>query len=673
MRATVFIIASCLVFISTQLFADKAPIKFGKVSMEELQMESYPGDPDAEAAILCDYGETRIIYTSAGFQIMSERTCRVKIFNKEGLDWADWTLYFYDGDNIDENINGLKGYTYNLENGKIVEEKLSKDNIYEEESSETQRALKFTMPKVKEGSVIEFTYKKTSDYFTLIDKWYFQRTIPVKHSEYIFESPEYFRYMPVEQGYARLDIRENFTNTGSASFTSKSRNSGYTGGTNYSNHTVKYTIYGTRFVAKDVPALKSEKYSPKLFNFLTSIEYQLSTVQWPQEPIKKILSDWGEINKMFLESENFGNQMKPRNFYKDDLAKIKLASQNDVALVYNIYRFISNNIEWDGKTGFYADNGIRKTYMDKTGNDADINLLFISMCRAAGLTANPVIMSTRSHGLVNPIYPIMSKYNYVIAEVNINGTNILVDATQSGLPLGLIPERCLNQMGRRICETNSNWVALVPYKGRESVSFCQAKIEDDGSVAGLIQEKLSGYAAIDAQFEIETDGMDKFKEKIIENYTNTEIKNVSVELDKDKVDVVEKFDFVSKGLSTKAGKMMYINPLLEEEDSENPFKNEKRELPVDFGSPIKITRNITLTIPEGYAVEEIPESIHLALPENAGEFRYQIRQLGNNLQIVSLFEVKKTFYSHDEYPYLRNFFSMVFEKQGEQLVLKKQN
>jgi hypothetical protein len=277
MRAKVFIIASCLIFISFELFADKAPIKFGKVSKEELQMESYPGDPDAEAAILCDYGETKIIYTAAGFQIVSERTCRIKIFKKEGFKWADWSLYFYDSDNINENISGLKGNTYNIENGKIVEEKLRKDNIYEEESSKNQKALKFTMPKVKEGSVIEFTYKKTSDYFTLIDKWYFQRTIPVKHSEYIFESPEYFRYMPVEQGYARLDVRENFTNSGSALFTTKHRSSGYAVRTEMSNHSVSYTINGTRYLAKDVPALKSEKYSPKLSNFLTSIEYQLST------------------------------------------------------------------------------------------------------------------------------------------------------------------------------------------------------------------------------------------------------------------------------------------------------------------------------------------------------------------------------------------------------------
>ncbi len=41
---------------------------------------------------------------------------------------------------------------------------------------------------------------------------------------------------------------------------------------------------------------------------------------------------------------------------------------------------------------------------------------------------------------------------------------------------------------------------------------------------------------------------------------------------------------------------------------ENPFKQEVREYPVDFGYPKQEKYNININIPEGFVVESMPES-----------------------------------------------------------------
>jgi hypothetical protein len=57
---------------------------------------------------------------------------------------------------------------------------------------------------------------------------------------------------------------------------------------------------------------------------------------------------------------------------------------------------------------------------------------------------------------------------------------------------------------------------------------------------------------------------------------------------------------------------------------ENPFKQELRQYPVDLGI-LQNKLNITIEIPDGYAVETIPEGLNIV--DGIGTFKYII---GNN-------------------------------------------
>jgi hypothetical protein len=72
------------------------------------------------------------------------------------------------------------------------------------------------------------------------------------------------------------------------------------------------------------------------------------------------------------------------------------------------------------------------------------------MLRAVEIPADPVIISTIDNGMVHPIYPIITKYNYLIVRATIDGKTVLLDATEKDVPFGLLPYRCLNQRGYAI-------------------------------------------------------------------------------------------------------------------------------------------------------------------------------------------------------------------------------
>jgi hypothetical protein len=55
-----FTVAFCTFSVLTSL-AQKSPIKFGDIPLEDLKMTTYPQDSSAHAVILTDYGESYLV------------------------------------------------------------------------------------------------------------------------------------------------------------------------------------------------------------------------------------------------------------------------------------------------------------------------------------------------------------------------------------------------------------------------------------------------------------------------------------------------------------------------------------------------------------------------------------------------------------------------------------
>ncbi|HBH04991.1 MAG TPA: hypothetical protein DDX92_00120 [Flavobacteriales bacterium] len=672
--ANIFTLSAALFVFTLDHIASELPFKFGKIKDEVVKAKAIAAFPNADAVVLYDYGTVDFDYTQTkGFTIILERTCRIKILKNSGYDWAQERILLYDDDEIEEKVIGLKGNTYNYENGKVVKTKLGKEHIFREDQTDTWQTLSFTLPQVKEGSVIEFTYRKSTNYFSYIDPWYFQRSIPVQHSEYIFKAPEFFNYMPVEQGYVELDVREPITESDKITFTEKERDGMTRSKTNYSTQSIDFMTNGTRYVARNVPGLKEEPKAPELKSFQTHVAYQLSTVRYPGSPIEKVLSDWEKINKELMENPNFGGECKPRSFYKEALSEIKANNTETADQIAAIHQHVRNKTSWNGVNAYFASNGIRKTYINGEGNSADINLLLVSMLKSAGYESNPVILSTRSNGMVNPSFPIMRNYNYVVAEVIVGNNSILLDATDPNLPAGLLPKRVLNNRGRRISMKGSDWVLLRPYLGENQVIYVNSKLDANGTISGKWQSKYSGYSTWKIKAEKGESGEDLFIKDRIGEMENGEVENYSLTPYDDKYEYAESFDFQAEGYATVAPNVIYLNPFAVEHDFKNPFKDNERLLPVDLIVPKSQTQNVTIQIPEGYVVDEIPEQVNVQLPNEDGQFKYTIRSFGGMIQLQSVIEINRTFYSSTEYSMLKEFFDLIFQKTSEEIVLKRKS
>lgn len=653
-------------------FGQKAPIKFGDVSMEDMKMTIYNKDSSASAVILADYGDSQITYSQiTGFSVTFERIRRIKILKKEGYQWANFEIPLYGSQGKDETYSGLKAYTYNLEGGKIVETKMKNDAVFKEQTNENWKQIKFTLPNVKEGSVLEVSYKVSSPYWVNLRDWEFQSTIPTKLSEYRTRIPEYFSYQKYMQGYIALNVNESTSAQKSITITSSERSEGSNVRTSFSNDKIDYLEAQSRWAAYDIPAFKEEPHMSSYKDYLSKINFELASVQMPNQTVKSYLGSWEIINRELLETEDFGGVVQRSAFLNKKIEDLTAGMSEANQKIAAIYSYVKGNVEWDKTYRKFTDGNFKRVLDEKKGNSAEINLLLTSMLQKAGFSADPVLISTRENGTVREEIPMSSQFNYVVCAVTANEKTFLLDATDRSLPMNMLPERCLNGRGFVISKSNSRWISLYPNFKSKSVTSVDLVLDAEGILKGKIVMSNDGYDAQRVRNKYQSKGEAEYLKNLAESHSwqlqKSEFENVS----KVSESVKEVHEVILENHVQSAGGIIYLNPILKDRIETNPFKLEKREYPVDFKSPFEKLLTGKITMPEGYIIDELPKPKVLALPNGAGRYTYSISQLANSISITSLLTINKSLFSQTEYEGLREFFNQIVSKQAEQIVIKK--
>jgi hypothetical protein len=668
---------ACLVFfcslvIPCVLFAQKPPVKFGDVSKEELSMTSYDKDSTASAVILADFGESAIRYRqNIGFSLDFERTTRIKILTKDGLHWGDFSIQLYKSGSSEEKLVGLKAVTYNVESGKIVESKLKNDAIFREEYDANRDIVKITCPNVREGSVVEVTYTVNSPFMFNFQDWDFQTTVPTVISEYRAQIPEYFNYDKYTKGYVTLAVIDQTTASNSIRLTSFERGEGWSAGSQANTDVIEYMDAKHRWVAVDVPAFKPEPYMTSMHDYITGINFELSFIKYPNEPVKQIMGSWADINKTFSENERFAGQITGNAFLKKTVQEIIAGKTSPEEQISSIVNYVKENVAWDGGARMYPSLPLKKVLENKKGNSADINLLIGAMLEKAGIAVAPVLLSTRGHGLLRIATPIASQFNYVICVANANDKSYLLDGTERFLPLGLLPERCLNGQGFAVSKEGFKWIPLESKFKTRVVTSADLTLTSDGALTGKLKLDCNGYAALENRKKYILDGENEFLKDFVGSHAwelkSTQIQNANNVQN----NFTQEHSLVINENMVVAGDMIYLDPFVRHGQRENPFKSEVREYPVDFGSPLEQTFFFKLAVPDGYAVDELPKSKVITMPENGARYIYNIAHSGNQITVTSMFHINKSLFSQLEYPFLREFYNQIVAKQAEQIVLKR--
>jgi hypothetical protein len=668
---------------SLVVYGQADPIKFGKPDLQDFDPKNFVADSADEAVILCDYGHSRFDMVNNDFKIIYERVLRIKILKKSGYDWTTLKVPLYKKDQQEEKLTALRGFTYNMVNGQLTKDKLESSAVFTEQSTANNSIKKFTLPNVRVGSVIEVAYTVSSDFLFNFQDWQFQHSIPVRWSEYRASIPEYFDYKMLMQGYEPLALQERnesigqftirwaggFTNTGGGFSSGSGRQQA-----GAESVTARVTNY--RWAMEKVPAFHDEPFMTTSDDFVARIDFELAGVRWPNEPYRSVAGSWEKINTSLLDEERFGTQLKRGGFLKEKVAAIVAQHTEPAARIAAVHQLVRESVKHNGHNSFYATSTLRHSYDQHTGNTADVNLLLIALLRDAGFEANPVLLSTRDHGMINQSLPLLSKFNYVVAHVALpDKREMLVDATEDLLPCGTLPTRCLNGQGRLIMPQvkDSRWIELQPTDRYVEYRRVELKLDEHGALTGTVHQEHGGYGAQYQRERLRAKGEKKYIEELAKGHEGWSVKKYTFQQQNDLLKPLAlDYDFAVAGADEPAT-TLYLNPLHEFDSAKNPFVHEDRRFPVNFGAAMEETTLLTITLPAGYVTEELPKQAIVDLPDNGGRFMYSVTTNAGTVQLVSRMNLRKPVYSAEEYAYLREFYSRMLAKHAEQIVVKKKS
>ena len=663
-------VCSILILAAFQSHAqEKSKVKFGKVSPEDFAETSYSIDTSASAVVIADIGSTEIKGNTKGnFSLEFKRFRRARIMNKNGYDIANVEIGLYTDGKAEEDLRSLKAVTYNLENGKVVETKLDvKEAVFKDKINKNFVIKKFTFPNIKEGSIIEYEYKLTSDFLFNLQPWEFQGEHPRLWSEYNVTMPEFYYYVTIMQGYVPFTFTDRKQRR--ESFTVMDNNT--SGATQRGSFSASVTDY--RWVIKDVPPIKEESYTSTVRNHISRLEFQLAEVRDPFIP-RKIMSTWPEVAKRLLEDESFGYSINRGNGWLNDvMGDATLGASKDLEKARNIFAYVRDNMTCTNYNRRTIDKNLKDVLKSRNGSEAEINLLLTAMLLKADLNAEPVILSTRSNGYTYPLYPLIDKFNYVITRLNIDGNYYYLDASRPRLGFGRLSYDVYNGHARVVDRdaTPLEFLSDSLVEGKLTSVFI---INDkDGNMTGSIQHAPGYFESYSLRNRVKENGKDQFFNEIKKSFTG------EVEISEPAIDSLDKYDFpvivrYKFDMDNGDEDIIYFNPLLSEAWKENPFKSAERNYPVEMPYTIDQTYLLRLDVPKGYTVDELPKQIVVKLNEDDdGFFEYRLSESNGAISLRSRIKINRAFFMPEEYEMLREFFNLVVKKHSEQIVFKKKS
>lgn len=625
--------------------------EFGKLGNAEINLTQYNKDTSAEAVVLFDTGESFFASTENGFEVVYERSTRIKILSEAGLKYAEFEIPYYREGNIYEKIYDFVGYTYNPVDGKLNKTAVNISDAHDEKINEFWTLKKIAMPDVRVGSIVEIKYRLVSQRVFNLRDWEFQWGIPVVFSQYKVKMIPFYSYSWLLQGANKFDVKESYEDTGTnrqfgpASFRDMVH------------------IYGM----KDVPALKDEEFITTRQDYIIKIDFQLAKINHLNGSVEKILTTWPNMLKELSGHSDFGRYIdKSQKMEKKLLDQEEMAKLSKPEKFNYIVNYVKENYKWDGYNAKFATKSPNDFVKDKIGNTADINLFLTGLLRSSGIDANPVILSTRNHGKIKYDYPYNHFFNYVVVLADIDGKLTLTDATEMYCSNERIPVKAINDKGLVVKGEEPQWVQLKSLVSSKIQTNILVEIKDD-FVDAKIVKSYTEYDALAMRNGVGEDA-NKIKEGISEEgYVIDEASILVSNAEKITEPYVLKYNV--KAPTEKINEKLYVSPFLREPIKSNPLKQNARTYPIDMTYPIIRVFNAIVTIPEGYQADFIPQDTEIK--NNLFELSYKVIKEANRINVIFQYYFKSSEYSADNYARIKSYFYEIVKKGNEKIVLIK--
>jgi len=641
---------------------------FGPITPADLALKDNPADPGAAAMVLLDEVTTRDDQRYESHHLI------IKIFTDQGRDRASVELYYMERLSSIEEIRGRTVHadgTISIFDGRVFDSTLVRNRRLK------LHVKKFALPAVAAGDVIEYAWIRrwksgVDDLFTHPERYELHSVYSRLSTSWELQGDLYVReahYSLYPAKGARVDWVV-FPPTPAAEI----KHDGGTGA-------IRLDLANMPAIEKEEFSLPDEMLRPTAhFFYVAGTTFSSPSFFWQavgerraetyERFVGKSKAIRGLVETLITPSDS--SDVKLRKLYARTRQLRLLSVQNERS---------EAELKREGlRENRNVDDVLKRGYA--WSNEA--NLFFIALLRAAGFSAYPVELRSRDFGYLEPAVWDETQLNAMIVavEVPLMGTRFF-DPASRYCPYGLVP---WEETGQRGLATRKTLADFVNVPGPEPGAAVTKRESDlvlsaDGTLEGNLRVTYTGQTALEWRREgndLDADGRRRLIEDEIKRWlgAGAVVDAVSVDAwsDGDQPLRVDAHVRIPAYAQVTPRRMLgALNPFTR--NAKNPFTRSTRKTPVYFKYAMHGTDDVTIRLPEGYALEQLPPTTRF--DNEAGWFERtaigysQSDGTGQaSFKVQRQFETKGFAFPAADYALVRKLHDFVTATDIEQFVLR---
>jgi hypothetical protein len=433
------------------------------VTPDELKMSAEPKAPGAPAIYLFrqvdrdDVAPKEYVYA------------RIKILTEEGRKYGDVEIPFLRGR---EAIHGIQARTIRPDGSIVPFDGKVYDKTIVKTKGVKYLAKTFSLPDVQVGSIIEYRYYDDMEEGYVFDShWILSEELFTKHAKFTLKP------------YAEFALRWSWP-------------VGLPPGT---NPPLQGSDKIVRLETGDVPAFEKEDYMPPE----NELKYRIDFVYTPGSDFEKEPDKfWKKVGKKkYADADGFANKRKAM---EEAVSQIVAAGDSPEVKLQKIYARCQQvrNLSYEGerteqeqkRNDLKSINNVEDVWKRGYASGWDITWLFLGLVRAAGLQADPVLVSTRNIYFFSPKLMNANQLNTNVVVVNLDGKQLYFDPGAKFTPFGMLPWSETGVDGLRLDKDGGSWVRTsMPLFSESRIERKAAmQLSDSGDLEGKVTVTFTG-------------------------------------------------------------------------------------------------------------------------------------------------------------------------------------
>ncbi|MDT0690262.1 DUF3857 domain-containing protein [Salegentibacter sp. F188] len=495
-------------------------------------------------------------------------------------------------------MEDVEAYSLNFERGKYREYKVEnykkKDDLDRSFYDDAQ-SLNFIYPDLKKGSKTKLIYSEKVKNPRFLSPFFFADFTPIVNNKFTITADK------------NINFEFRKFNTDSLEIT-------YSEEEKRGNKIYTWEVKNTKEYKYESQAPNYKNILPHIIPIITSYNNNGQTVNLQNDVSD--LYDW-----YYSLVENINKEEDDKDLVKL-VEELTADKETDLEKVKAIYYWTQNNIKYidfEYALGGFIPREANDVFQKKYGDCKDNSSILLKMLSIAGLEGNLTWIGTRDIPYSYSEVPTPMVDNHMILSFTDKDETYFLDATGRFMPMDL-PSSFIQGKEALISEGKEKFriqkVPVIPANRNALVDTTHIVLVGE-ALQGRSRAEISGYYKLDYFQNLEnlsTDSKNReFYNAMLQKGNNKFLIKEFSEVNKydyDKNFIVD-YNFGIDGYAKNFGQEIYLNLNLNKDLSFfKTEENRKHEVEYDYKSSYNYTT--ILEIPEGYALEYLPENVQIS-------------------------------------------------------------